>query len=152
MANPSLIRPAAGFIVYRLTDDPTRPEFLLLHSGRHGEWGFAKGHMEDGDADPFVTACRELREETGLSDVLVHSGFRARVRYRLPSAATKDVTYFLARAEGVRNIELSDEHNDMAWVSAPEGAMLIKHESLRELLGSAMSHILPNSVEKSGLL
>ena len=40
--------------------------FLLIQH-QAGHWGFPKGHAISGEL-PVETACRELQEETGISD------------------------------------------------------------------------------------
>ena len=62
---------SAGAIIYRMENDV--PQYLLLHytpsnEGKRGQWGFAKGHVEQGEND-IQTAKREISEETGIKDL-----------------------------------------------------------------------------------
>jgi 8-oxo-dGTP pyrophosphatase MutT (NUDIX family) len=56
---------SAGGVVYRL--EGGNPLFLLIRDS-YQNWGFPKGHLEDGEQAEDA-ALREVREETGLDDV-----------------------------------------------------------------------------------
>ncbi len=56
---------SAGGVVFR--SDAGRPVFLLIRDS-YDNWGFPKGHLEDGEA-PEHAAVREVVEETGLATV-----------------------------------------------------------------------------------
>ncbi len=58
---------SAGGVVYRLQDG--RPLYLLIRDS-YKNWGFPKGHLEQGEL-PATAAVREVAEETGLGDVEV---------------------------------------------------------------------------------
>jgi 8-oxo-dGTP pyrophosphatase MutT (NUDIX family) len=61
---------SAGGVVFRLkpgADGGPRPLFLLIRDS-YRNWGFPKGHVEDGEL-PEAAAMREVAEETGLRDV-----------------------------------------------------------------------------------
>jgi len=64
---------SAGFVVFTEREDGKRL-YLLLHYPS-GHWDFPKGHVEEGESE-IRAALRELREETGLTDVEVVFGFR----------------------------------------------------------------------------
>ena len=63
---------SAGGIVFRREADSTR--YLLIRDS-YGNWGFPKGHLEDGES-PVEAARRETREETGLEDLVVQGPIR----------------------------------------------------------------------------
>lgn len=64
---------SAGGIVFRRGDDQVL-RFLLIRDS-YGNWGFPKGHLEDGEA-PAEAARRETEEETGLGDLRLHGPIR----------------------------------------------------------------------------
>ena len=51
--------------------DVERPLFLIIRDS-YNNWGFPKGHVEDGER-PEAAAVREVSEETGLDSLTVRS-------------------------------------------------------------------------------
>jgi 8-oxo-dGTP pyrophosphatase MutT (NUDIX family) len=64
---------SAGGIVFR-RQDGERPRFLLIRDS-YDNWGFPKGHLEDGES-PAEAARRETVEETGLGHLLLQGPIR----------------------------------------------------------------------------
>lgn len=60
---------SAGGVVYRRAG-PADLHFLLIRDS-YQNWGFPKGHLEAGEP-PADAARREIAEETGLSDLMLH--------------------------------------------------------------------------------
>ena len=58
---------SAGGVVFRI--DGGRPLYLLIRDS-YQNWGFPKGHLEDGEVAE-AAAVREVSEETGLADLSV---------------------------------------------------------------------------------
>lgn len=64
---------SAGGIVFRRDPDGTA-RYLLIRDSYHN-WGFPKGHLEDGET-PGAAAERETAEETGLAELRLHGPIR----------------------------------------------------------------------------
>ena len=64
---------SAGGIVFRRPPDGG-PRFLLIRDS-YDNWGFPKGHLEDGES-PAEAALRETAEETGLDQLVLQGPIR----------------------------------------------------------------------------
>ena len=68
---------SAGAVIF-FTHGATK-EYLILRY-QAGHWDFPKGHIEKGE-DEFDTVRREVREETGLGDIVLIPGFEEHTSY-----------------------------------------------------------------------
>ena len=75
---------SAGGIVFRRFEDHSW-RFLLIRDS-YDNWGFPKGHLEDGES-PAEAALRETVEETGLAPLALQGPW-PRPRTLSPCAAT----------------------------------------------------------------
>src|SRR5574337_476352 len=88
---------SAGVILCRRAPEPY---YLLLHY-ESGHWDFPKGHIEPGE-DAQQTARRELKEETGISEICFVAGYKQTLRYFFRQKGIgifKIVIYFLAETD-----------------------------------------------------
>ena len=64
---------SAGGVVFRIDDG--RPLYLLIRDS-YQNWGFPKGHLEEGEGAE-AAAVREVSEETGLGDLRVRGAIES---------------------------------------------------------------------------
>lgn len=136
---------SAGFVMFRQASDAPR-QYLLLDYGKH--WDYAKGHVEKGE-DDFTAACRELMEETGISQVDRVGDFRAEIDYvfrnRNGGMIRKTVVFFIGKTEQ-KNIILSEEHVGYTWLPFDEAMKKLTYTNARQLLTKAEAFL--NSMQK----
>ena len=104
---------SCGGVVYNI--DNHKMIFLLLHYFS-GHWDFPKGNKERGETH-IDTIRREIKEETGISDVTLIDGFEKEISYnytRDNRLISKKVLYRLARTHS-KDVVLSSEHSNFEW-------------------------------------
>jgi len=147
---------SAGVIIFRKENNVNH--YLLLHyapsePGKHGHWGFAKGHVELGETEE-QTAIRETEEETGIRDLKILPGFKEpekyffRKVYGLKGEARKKapwvfklVIFFIAETKQ-KEIKISDEHSDFLWVTYEEATKKLSFKNAKEILKKANTFVL----------
>ncbi|HYY40049.1 MAG TPA: NUDIX domain-containing protein, partial [Nitrososphaera sp.] len=105
---------SAGAVVFYMKDN-SEPEYLLLHYAA-GHWDFPKGNIETGESEKQAAA-REIREETGITNVEFLDSFRMKIEYKYrhdKKLVRKQVVLYLARTR-TRQVILSHEHIGFAW-------------------------------------
>mgnify|MGYP001573817518 CR=1 FL=1 len=151
---------SAGVIIYLLENG--MPNYLLLHytpseKGKHGHWGFTKGHVEEGETEE-ETAKREAGEETGIKDLKIMPGFKElekyffRRSYGLSGEARKKapwvfklVVFYLAETK-TKEIKISDEHIGYVWLPFEEALKKISFKNSKKLLKKANDYIIESKI------
>jgi 8-oxo-dGTP pyrophosphatase MutT (NUDIX family) len=129
---------SCGIILAR---DEGDPRFLLLLYPA-GHWGSPKGHVE-ADEDHRETARRELKEETGIDEVDFIPGFEESITYTYKAGGVrrrKEVIFFLATTTQ-RDVTLSHEHDDYAWLSYGDAVDRITYDDERAVFVQAREHL-----------
>jgi len=112
---------------------------VLLLQYPQGHWDLPKGHVEDDDDDRHATMLRELREETGISNVELLQGFEERTEYSFRHKGKrkqKQVYWYIAETEEM-TVSLSHEHRGYLWLDWEQALETITHEETRTVVRQA---------------
>jgi bis(5'-nucleosidyl)-tetraphosphatase len=123
---------SAGAVVFRRA--PGGPKFLLLKYPA-GHWDLPKGNIEKGE-EPIQTMVREVREETGITDLRVVPGYERKIEYfyrRDGKKVHKTVVFFLAETP-VEKVTISFEHQDYGWFDYAEAIKTVTYPNARRLI------------------
>jgi len=124
---------SCGAIVYRKINGIVR--YLLIKNKHSANWGFPKGHVENGE-NSEETATREVLEETGINiDIL--PDFRSVSEYRLQNKVEKSVIIFLAKTDDTNTIIQPEEIDDYVWLDYDKALNRVKFENDKKILMDA---------------
>jgi bis(5'-nucleosidyl)-tetraphosphatase len=135
-----LLERSAGAVVFSIKS-PGNVLFLLLRYGA-GHWDFPKGNIEDGE-DEIQAAYREIREETGIENVMFLEGFNKKVEYnykRHRNVVHKEVIFFLAKTDSQKVI-LSNEHIAYSWTDFDNAIAKLTYMTAKNILVKAQDHL-----------
>jgi 8-oxo-dGTP pyrophosphatase MutT (NUDIX family) len=128
---------SAGGIVFRRL--PDRSAHYLLIKDSYDNWGFPKGHLEDGET-PAVAACRETAEETGLGDLTLQGPIRVidwHFRFR-GRHIHKYCHFFLFESMGSEAVPQLDEGiTACAWHPLEDALATLSYDNARGVLKRA---------------
>ncbi len=128
---------SCGAIVYKKENN--KLEFLLVYQS-NGNYGFPKGHMEDGETE-LETTVREIKEETNL-DVDVDENFRCETSYLMEAKnVIKEVVYFVAIPNTFDLKNQEGEINECNWYNYDEVKSKLKFENVKEIFSKAYNYI-----------
>ncbi|MFZ5624041.1 MAG: NUDIX hydrolase [Gemmatimonadota bacterium] len=128
---------SAGGIVFRRLPDGTTHYLLIRDS--YGNWGFPKGHLEEGES-PAEAALRETAEETGLTPLVLHGPIRIidwHFRFR-GRHIHKYCHFFLFESpEGEVRPQLEEGITECRWVPLDEALATLSYDNARGVLRRA---------------
>src|SRR5690606_31220098 len=92
------------------------------------------------DEDDHTAAVRELREETGIDDVVPAEGFQREIVYHFHSSrkgpVRKEVVFFTGRTRQDL-VKLSHEHVGYAWLDREAALKQLTFDNARNVLQAA---------------
>lgn len=116
---------------------------LLVHQiGRRGDrfWTLPKGHPEPGEA-PEVAALRELKEETGVTEVALVPNQSFTMRYQFTfegDTIDKTVTFFLGAVRSQETVlSQPEEIAELGWFTKAEALDTVMHPEVRRIIEDA---------------
>ena len=127
---------SAGGIVFRRT--ALGVHFLLIRDS-YQNWGFPKGHLEDGES-PDLAAIREVEEETGLGGLTLtapvdvidwHFRFRGRLVHKICHF------YLIEAAHGDAHPLRKEGITACQWLEFNDAALLVSYGNARDVLARA---------------
>lgn len=131
---------SAGGVVYRIQDG--RPLYLLIRDS-YRNWGFPKGHIEQGE-EPAAAAVREVGEETGLDEVDLRGEIDTIDWYfRFRGRLIHKVCHFFLMETAIRKTCPQREEGISAckWVSFDDADARISYGNAREVLRRANDRV-----------
>jgi bis(5'-nucleosidyl)-tetraphosphatase len=131
---------SAGAVVFR--KEEAQVFYLLLHY-EEGHWGSSKGHIEKNETIEEATR-REIREETGLTDLQFSAGFKETNKYFFIAEGQrifKTVVFLLAETR-TKKIKISFEHIGYAWLSYADALERMTFKGEKEVLRKADQFIM----------
>jgi bis(5'-nucleosidyl)-tetraphosphatase len=131
---------SAGAIVFRKRKEI---QYLLLHY-EAGHWDFPKGNIEKGETEQ-QTLKREIKEETGISDITIIPGFQESFQYyyKLRDLIKKEVVFYLARTDA-EEVKISFEHVGFVWLSYDKAKNKLTYKNAKEILEKADKFLTEN--------
>ncbi len=119
--------------------DKTRTSALLIHHKKLNQWFQPGGHC-DGETDVLQVALKEAQEETGLINLKVvgEQIFDVDIhlipeRKGIPAHNHYDIR-FLLEADINEPLQISEESNDLAWISLAEMNQFNDSESIMRIV------------------
>jgi len=127
---------SAGGVVVRFFEGEPR---ILVIRDPYSNWGLPKGHLEEGETSG-AAAAREVREETGLSDLVLG-----------PELATIDwyfrsdgrlvhkfcAFYLMESIHGEPVPEAGEGITECVWMTLDEAAARISYDNARDVVTAA---------------
>ena len=99
-----------------------------------GSYGFPKGHQEGNETD-FETATREIREETGITNIRFIPNLKRTIRYKVGDFIEKEVVYFVAYYENQDfDIQIKNEILSVKKYPIDIALNLLKFQELKNIL------------------
>ena len=136
MKQPAVEEHSAGGVIFRRS---AQGPLVLLIKDAYRNWGFPKGHLEEGEA-ASAAALHEITEETGLTDLVLHGPIRDidwffRFRGKL---IHKNCAFFLVEAP---TGEPSPQHDEgitaCRWIGVEEAIHTLSYANARDVLRAA---------------
>ena len=137
-----LYESSCGAVVFRNIAGEIR--YLLIKNKRSANWGFPKGHIENGETKE-ETAKREVLEETGIR-IKIIPGFVSTSEYTIQGKVEKSVSIFVASTTDTQTKIQQEEIEDYIWLNYAKAIKTLKFENDRSILERANEFLIRTGV------
>ena len=128
---------SCGALVVRRDEEDGKQYLLMIRHKLGGHRSFPKGHMEPGETE-YMTAVREVYEETAVQIRIDSNKFRETVHYNPMPGVTKEVVYFLTHTQQKYIKAREGEIAQVEWVPLEQVESSLTHENDKVVFRSAM--------------
>lgn len=131
-------------IIVAYKQNSTETKYLIIQSKGTNDWSFPKGHAEKNETS-VEAALRELREETGISQIslIPDVSFSDKYRYKANGIWNrKQATFFVGITDNL-NVKIQQEEVvNYIWSNYDDAVKILTFENQRKILSEAYSKIL----------
>ena len=131
---------SCGAVIYKI-DENKRISFLIVKQ-KTGNFGFPKGHVEEGETEK-ETAIREIKEETNI-DALVDTNFRMVSTYSPAKGIIKAVVFFVATPISEEVVAQPEEIELALWCDYYKARRTVNFRQNKVILKNAFNYIRKN--------
>lgn len=117
---------------------------VLVVSQKGDSWSLPKGHIDPGE-DAYAAAVREIREESGLTDLKLLRPLGTYERFKIAKggqgedpAEKKEITLFLFLSATDHLAPEDTDNPEARWVTPEAAAHLLTHPKDREFFASIL--------------
>lgn len=143
VTDPVRIELSAGGVIYRENPRENGLQILVIKDG-YGNWGFPKGHLEEGET-PRAAALRECSEETGLDRLQATEWVGMTDWYFRDGGVVvhKFCDYFLLQAQPGEKARPQRGEGIRAckWMSPRDATKRVTYENARHILERALARM-----------
>lgn len=133
-------------VVTAIKEDGEYKFLLLLQSRKHQNWSSPKGKSEEGETVPLDIAMRELKEETGITDIeilnypLIDENYEFEMDGKLITRVTQ---YFVGIVKDKNVIPQEGEILEYKWATYEEAmeTFVFKKEDRQGVLRKAKEYL-----------
>lgn len=127
---------SAGAVLYTIINNEIN---YLVSLDFHNNWGFPKGHLEDGE-NAYQAALREIKEEVGI-DADIDTNFEKELVYVMPNGIEKHSIYYIGKFSNQTPSKQLAEVQDIKILPYDKALETLSFENIREVLIEANEYI-----------
>jgi len=130
---------SAGAITYTKINNQN---YYLVILDSHGNYGFAKGHIEENETE-LDAAIREIKEEVNI-DIKIDSNFRYELDYIMPNGINKKSIYYLGYYDDQTPIRQITEVEKILLLPYKQALDILTFDNMKQVLIEAEKYINKN--------